>query len=142
MPVLSAAIAPEAQHLTVPGSRIAFRASVQHDCCGHQCQTTGTRRIMQERHETIIEQSVLEHREDHHFVINTHGMHNAHLVRAALEPQLVRPHALHADRVAFHGARAIVMMKQQESKREQAKAKRAYTQQRKDALGAAAAAKG
>ena len=83
--------------------------------------------MVQERQQTAIEQAVLKHEESDHFVVNTHAMHNAHLVRSALDPELIRPRPLHGDRFAYHRARGRVMQEEQHAKRAQTAAKTKQT---------------
>jgi hypothetical protein len=46
---------------------------------------------MQERVESGLFKTVIEHKPVQRFVINTHAFHNSHLLRAALERSLVTP---------------------------------------------------
>lgn len=50
---------------------------------------------MQERVESGLFKSYIEHRQVERFVINTHAFHNAHLLRATLPRSLVAPLPLH-----------------------------------------------
>jgi hypothetical protein len=57
---------------------------------------------MQERVESGLLKTYIEHQTIDHFVINTHGFHNAHLLRATLPCSLTVPIPLHPDQQAKH----------------------------------------
>jgi len=50
---------------------------------------------MQERVESGLSRTYIEHRPVERFIINTHAFHNAHLLRAILPRSLVSPIPLH-----------------------------------------------
>jgi hypothetical protein len=72
---------------------------------------------MQERVESGLVQTYIEHQPIERFVINTHAFHNAHLLRAALPRSLVAPILLHPDRQAKHFEIAGGLRVTQEAKR-------------------------
>ncbi|KAJ7221530.1 hypothetical protein GGX14DRAFT_559018 [Mycena pura] len=70
---------------------ILFSFNAQHDCSTAQCSATATRRIEQERVETDLMESVIEHRQPDIFIINTSAFHNFHLLRLSLPRHSTRP---------------------------------------------------
>ncbi|EDR00602.1 uncharacterized protein LACBIDRAFT_240535, partial [Laccaria bicolor S238N-H82] len=70
---------------------VLFAFNVQHDCKNEQCATTGKHMQLQERQESGAEIPMFEHTAGEHFVINTHTLHNAHLLREALPHDLTKP---------------------------------------------------
>jgi len=64
---------------------------VQHDCPLAKCTASGKQPLIQERVESDLFKSYIEHKPVDRFVINTHAFHNAHRLRAALERSLVVP---------------------------------------------------
>lgn len=73
---------------------------------------------MQERVESGLTQTYIEHRAIERFVINTHAFHNAHLLRAALPRSLVAPIPLFPDRQAKHFEFARNLRAMQKTKRQ------------------------
>ena len=59
---------------------------------------------MQERVESGLFKTYIEHQPVERFVINTHAFHNAHLLRATLPRSIVSPVRLHepGDRYSLH----------------------------------------
>jgi hypothetical protein len=72
---------------------------------------------MQERIESGLVQTYIEHKPIERFVINTHAFHNAHLLRATLPRSLVVPIPLHPDRQAKHFEIAGRLRVMQDAKR-------------------------
>jgi hypothetical protein len=72
---------------------------------------------MQERIESGLVQTYIEHKLIERFVINTHAFHNAHLLRATLPRSLVVPILLHPDRQAKHFEIAGRLRVMQDAKR-------------------------
>ena len=70
---------------------IAFLYNVQHDCPLAKCTASGKQPLIQERIESGLFKTYIEHKPVECFVINTHAFHNAHRLRAALERSLVVP---------------------------------------------------
>ncbi|KAJ7792975.1 hypothetical protein B0H14DRAFT_2623326 [Mycena olivaceomarginata] len=66
------------------------------------CEATGVRPVMQERVESDKIEHFIVHAPLDRFVINTHGFHNSHLVRATVSRDLWAPVALFEDRRAKH----------------------------------------
>lgn len=80
---------------------------------------------MQERIESGLTKTYIEHQPLERFVINTHAFHNAHLLRAAIPRSLVMPIPIHssADRKLKHIEFAQSLQAAQEAKLAAAKAK-------------------
>ena len=70
---------------------IGFLYNVQHDCPLAKCTASGKQPLMQERVESDLFKTYIEHKPVERFVINTHAFHNAHRLRTALECSLVVP---------------------------------------------------
>ena len=79
-----------------------FLYNTQHDCLFANCTASGKRPIMQERVESALFETHIEHQPVERFVINTHAFHNAHLLRNTLPHHLVAPIPLLQDRKAKH----------------------------------------
>ncbi|KAH7875341.1 uncharacterized protein C8R40DRAFT_1272362 [Lentinula edodes] len=86
------------KYVVVAPSDILFRLSVQHDCRGAQ--------------------SSLNTKNDDWYLINTHALHNAHLIRKLLPRELTAPQTLHNDREAYHYEIAEKLRVSQTSKRD------------------------
>jgi len=80
---------------------------------------------MQERVESGLIKTYIEHQPIERFVINTHAFHNAHLLCATLPRSLVAPIPLHQDRQAKHIEIAGSLRATQEAKRTATKARAA-----------------
>ncbi|KAJ7033584.1 hypothetical protein C8F04DRAFT_1395981 [Mycena alexandri] len=70
--------------LIVPSTNIQFLFNVQHDCSTANCTASGIRAKMQERVESSVTESFVEHQPVEKWVINTTAFHNAHLLRRSL----------------------------------------------------------
>lgn len=77
-----------------------FAFSAQHDCCLAGCKLTGRSFQWQEREQTSCTYRILEHLDDVNFIMNTHALHNAHLLRRVLPRSLTEPQPLHSDAIA------------------------------------------
>ena len=84
---------------------------------------------MQERVESGLLKTYIEHQPLERFVINTHAFHNAHLLRATLPRSLVAPILLHQDRQAKHIKIAANLRATQEAKRTATKVRAALKKQ-------------
>jgi hypothetical protein len=78
---------------------------------------SGEQPLLQERVESGLTKTVIEHRAVDRFIINTHAFHNAHLLRATLPRSLVAPIPLHQNRQAKHIEIAQNLRIAQETKR-------------------------
>ncbi|KAJ7818587.1 hypothetical protein B0H14DRAFT_2264729, partial [Mycena olivaceomarginata] len=86
---------------------VRFAFNVQHDCSSGTCKPTGKRPIFQERQETQLEESFIEHdAQVSRFVVNTASLHNPHLLRRVLPAALIKPSPLWDDRVLLHRQQA------------------------------------
>jgi hypothetical protein len=103
--------------------------NVQHDCPRAQCTASGSQPVMQERVESGLMKSYIEHQALERFVINTHAFHNTHLLRATLPRSLVVPIPLHQDRQAKHVEIAGRLRATQGAKRIATKARAAQKKQ-------------
>jgi len=120
-----------------------FQYNVQHDCRQAKCTASGKRAVIQERVQTELSESVIEHKPLDRFLINTHAFHNAHLIRAILPRDLTIPVAYSADRVAHHFSIATNLREIQDGKRQNAaEKKRAAADLKKAAEASEAAATG
>jgi len=82
---------------------------------------------MQERHETSRTTKLIAHEDSNHFVLNTHALHNAHLLRRVLPRELVAPKPLYEDWTARHYEIAESLRVTQSEKRARTAAKRKAT---------------
>lgn len=80
---------------------------------------------MQERVESGLTKSYIEHQPVERFVINTHAFHNAHLLRTVLPRSLITPIPLYLDRRTKHIEIAVSLRATQEVKRTAAKSRAA-----------------
>jgi hypothetical protein len=78
---------------------------------------------MQERMKSDRTESVIEHKPVGRYIINTHAIHNAHLVRAAIPRHLTRPKPLFLNRKQEHMRIASDYRENQGAKREENKLK-------------------
>ena len=69
-----------------------FDFNVQHDCPSAGCSATGKRARRQERivSDDILDDAV-EHRDVDQWIVNTHSLHNGHLLRLRVRPELISP---------------------------------------------------
>lgn len=101
---------------------IDFLYNVQHDCLLGKCTMTGKQPLMQERVESGLLKTIVEHGAVNRFIINTHAFHNAHLLRAILPRPLVAPNPVYQNRLAKHIEIAGNLRVTQEIKRATTKA--------------------
>jgi hypothetical protein len=85
---------------------VRFIFNAQHDCWMHRCMPNATRPVRQERIDTMRMIKLIKHTEDNHFIVNTHALHNASLLRRRLPRDLVKPKPLFVDRYEQHTAMA------------------------------------
>lgn len=108
---------------------IDFLYNVQHDCPLANCTPSGTQPLMQERVESGLLKTCIEHQPIDRFVINTHAFHNAHFLRAVLPRSLVAPIPLYENRVEIHHEIARNLQITQDHKRTASKARAALRKQ-------------
>ncbi|KAF5371374.1 hypothetical protein D9615_009666 [Tricholomella constricta] len=116
--------------LLVPPHDVLFIFNAQHDCLAQQCKTV-EEPVRQERHTTACRQPVVTHANDDHYIINTHALHNAHLIRETLPRSLTEPKTLFADRRGLHDRMAAGLRITGPAKRAKAKEKAKETRARK-----------
>lgn len=104
-----------------------FSFNVQHDCVNAGCTDSGIHQLIQERAETSITNSHIEHRDLESHIINLHSLHNPHLLREALPRSVWAPqHVIDpADQEARHAVIAEQLHSTQSEKRAKTKEKRA-----------------
>lgn len=57
--------------------------NLQHDCHRGECDTSGSQYLHQEREVTARSRTIVRHRDQTHFIINTQSLHNyCHIARA------------------------------------------------------------
>jgi len=78
---------------------------------------SGTWAVVQERVESRVMETFIEHIPLDSFVINTHAFHNAHLIRSILPRDLTAPIPYTADRRSHHDQIAQKLRVGQDSKR-------------------------
>ncbi|KAJ7829680.1 hypothetical protein B0H14DRAFT_2593909 [Mycena olivaceomarginata] len=131
MPVLL----PDADEgrVVLPSNSLQFSFNAQHDCraCGYEA--SGVKRQMQERQESNTLVHSVVHEDDDRFVINTHGFHDAGLLRKYLPIALTTPSALYTDRRERHDEHWKGLGAPQKEKRAATGPKTAATRQKKKA---------
>ena len=80
-----------------------FSFNVQHDCINAGCMDSGLHQVIQERAETNIMSSHIEHKDLELHIINLHSLHNPHLLWEALPRSVWAP--LHIINAAEHEER-------------------------------------
>ena len=105
-----------------------FCFNVQHDCPLAGCLATGKRARRQERivYNDLLEDAI-EHKDIDKWVVNTHSLHNGHLLRLRVGPELISPtHTIPPDvRQQRHHETASVLRPGQEKKRKNVSDQRA-----------------
>jgi hypothetical protein len=81
------------------------------------------------------------HNDDHRFIINTHALHNASLLRKFLPQYLTVPRPLYTDRAVRHRALAKDLVVKQAEKAEETKRKAAEMRKKNKVAKKAAAAR-
>jgi hypothetical protein len=94
-----------------------FQYNVQHDCRNARCVASGKRAVVQERVQTELTESLIEHKPVGIFLVNTHAFHNAHLIRSVLPHDLTRPIPYVTNRKAQHAETAAKLRDSQNEKR-------------------------
>lgn len=114
--------------LTLTVQDIEFDFNVQHDCSFAGCGPTGKRPRMQERIESSeATESFIEHCDVSRWIINTHSLHNGHLLRRCLPQELTTPIPIidPTKREEEHRRIATAYRPKQNAKRAEAAKKRA-----------------
>ncbi|KAF7762497.1 hypothetical protein Agabi119p4_9090 [Agaricus bisporus var. burnettii] len=97
MPMLSRRFG-EARVVAVPGKAILFDYNIQHDCYTARCSSNP-----QDQAGT---KAAIVHAAPDQYVINTHSLHNPHLIRQTVSRQLIAPVLKHTDRDSLHKKQA------------------------------------
>ncbi|KAL0570869.1 hypothetical protein V5O48_011094 [Marasmius crinis-equi] len=92
----------EEGYIVAPVENIKFNFNAQHDCRIAQCESTGHRPHRQERQDSQIMESFIEHKPLNRYLVNLHSFHNGHLIREVLPRELVRPYPFYGDRKEHH----------------------------------------
>ncbi|KAH9830861.1 uncharacterized protein C8Q71DRAFT_687744, partial [Rhodofomes roseus] len=92
--------------------------NVQHNCHKGKCEPTGRRQRQQERTQTDIEESYIEHKDEKRYIVNTHALHNAALLRKLLPRHLTAPvpHIKPDERKAAHHEMAAALRTAQDTR--------------------------
>ncbi|KAI0642270.1 hypothetical protein C8Q79DRAFT_918071 [Trametes meyenii] len=94
---------PDAQaSILVAATDVLFIVNVQHNCRDSGCMASGRRIVRQERQESQITAPKIEHKDDAMYILNTHALHHAALLRKALPRSLTKPIPYLTDRAAEH----------------------------------------
>ncbi|KAJ7778006.1 hypothetical protein DFH07DRAFT_697898, partial [Mycena maculata] len=80
---------------------IMFAFNAQHDCISCKCRTN-TVPVRQERIITDCTELQINHTTEEQFILNMHGLHNAHLIHEVLPRTLTAPVPYLPDRVSSH----------------------------------------
>ncbi|KAJ6589471.1 hypothetical protein B0H19DRAFT_892628, partial [Mycena capillaripes] len=81
----------EQTFLIVPSTNVEFLFNVEHDCYSAQCSASGTRAKKQERVDSNIAETFIEHQPLEEHIINTTAFHNSHLLRRCLPRSVWAP---------------------------------------------------
>ncbi|KAF5374429.1 hypothetical protein D9615_009052 [Tricholomella constricta] len=134
MPVLTPS---DAGHLFVDPKELLFICNAQHDCKLGACKvSTNSRFRHQERQETTIPHTTIIHSALDRYILNTHALHNAHLIRETLPRSLTAPIPYKTDRSHFHKGLAATLRVTGPAKRAASQAKAKETRNRKKAANA------
>jgi hypothetical protein len=96
---------------------VQFHFNVQHDCRGSNCLPSSVQTVVQERITTDRTVQLISHRDDGHYIINTHALHNAMLLRDVLPREHTKPIPLFTDRQKRHFEIAAEMRVTQDLRR-------------------------
>ncbi|KAJ7195789.1 hypothetical protein GGX14DRAFT_575340 [Mycena pura] len=92
----------ETTFMVVPTEKVKFDFNVQHDCYTAKCEATGQRLRKQELVESDQIDFFIEHKLLDRYLINSHALHNAHLLRASLPRETIAPIPLFDNRKSKH----------------------------------------
>ncbi|KAJ7832377.1 hypothetical protein B0H13DRAFT_2240461 [Mycena leptocephala] len=81
---------------------LLFKFNAQHDCSHFSCPLVDSLGPQQERLKSRLTQKKTAHKDDSRFLLNTHGLRNAHLIRETLPRHLTEPKPCLVDRRAKH----------------------------------------
>ncbi|KAJ7135192.1 hypothetical protein C8R43DRAFT_894348, partial [Mycena crocata] len=131
------------QTLLLKPEDLLFKFNAQHDCRFFACPLENSTGPQQERLDSLLTQKTVVHSDDSRFLVNMHGLHNAHLIRDTLPRHLTEPKPYFHDRRAKHLEFAHALREVGPEKRAQATAKGLETKakNKQTKLDKAAAAK-
>ncbi|KAL0572680.1 hypothetical protein V5O48_009279 [Marasmius crinis-equi] len=92
----------EEVYIVAPVENVKFNFNAQHDCQSAQCESTGLCPRRQERQDSELMETFIEHKPLNRYLVNLHSFHNGHLIREALPRQLVVPNPIYGDRKGHH----------------------------------------
>ncbi|KAJ7477826.1 hypothetical protein B0H11DRAFT_1726278 [Mycena galericulata] len=110
-------------------TEIIFSFNGQHDCVTCKCRTD-TVPVRQERIVTDRTELQIIHSGEQRYILNMHGLHNAHLIREVLPRLLTAPVRYLEDRVASHHRFAAQLRQIGPAKRAETQAKTKATRAR------------
>lgn len=118
---------------------ILFVINVQHDCARANCTASGRQCEVQERQLTNRVRHTIEHRDDTHYIVNLHALHNSYLLQRIFRssPDLVMSKPVTEDRQALHIKLSTQLRTLDVVKKTAAREKREMTKRRKAAEKAA-----
>ncbi|KIJ08370.1 hypothetical protein PAXINDRAFT_88936, partial [Paxillus involutus ATCC 200175] len=103
---------------------VLFIVNIQHNCYDTKCAPSGRRFRQQERMDSQIEEHYIEHKDDQHFLLNTHALHNAAILRKTLPRHLTAPIPFITNRCERHDMLAATLRETQDGKHARDKANR------------------
>jgi hypothetical protein len=109
---------------------ILFKFNAQHDCRHFSCPLVNVAGPNQERQASKLTRKLTAHSEDSRFLLNTHALHNANLVRETLPRHMTEPKPCFLDRRAKHNEFAAKLRETGPEKRALAQAKAQATKLR------------
>lgn len=112
--------------------------NVQHDCVFSKCKMDSVF-IRQEGIITDLTELQVSHCAEQRFILNMHGLHNAHLIREILPRSLTAPTPYLPDRAASHDRFAAELRETGPAKRAETQAKTKATRDRNKQRGIASA---
>ncbi|KAF5376296.1 hypothetical protein D9615_008525 [Tricholomella constricta] len=101
MPVLTRRLEEESI-VIINAKHVLFHFNAQLDCQRAKCTASGEHPVRQERTLSGNTEKCIEHESMQQFILNTHTLHNAHLIRAALPRNLTVPIPYALDWTAHH----------------------------------------
>ncbi|KAL6306122.1 hypothetical protein BKA93DRAFT_816505 [Sparassis latifolia] len=106
----------ERTYIILPTTQVDFSFNVQHNCHKSRCSATETRLRQQERQDSGITERYIKHKTDDHYIINTHSLHNSHLIRRLLPRYLTAPIPLFQNCAQKHAELAAQLRSSQGAK--------------------------
>ncbi|KAI0822207.1 hypothetical protein BC628DRAFT_1391550 [Trametes gibbosa] len=110
--------ADDKMHTVVTPKSILFIVNVQHNCRDSVCTASGRQVVRQERQDSNITRPAIQHTNDTLYLINTHALHHAALLRQALSRELTKPLPYIIDRPAEHKIVAATLRSTHQARRQ------------------------